>query len=118
MVSNYLNIGDYQLGRYSMSRKGAIEMNKHRYALCQKYAAKRTELKQRIYDKSISIAERMKLYYELQKLPRNSSPTRYRNRCSITGRPRGYFRFFGMSRISVRNASRIGIIPGVRQSSW
>lgn len=101
-----------------MSRKGAIATNNKRKMLYEKFYDKRNEIKSKIYDKTISISERMKLYYQLQKLPRNSSPTRYRNRCNITGRPRGYFRFFGMSRICVRNGSRQGIIPGVRQASW
>ena len=74
--------------------------------LIEKYAKKREELKlQGDYD-------------ALQKLPRNSSPIRSRNRCSVTGRPRGYVRFFGISRVKLREMAVQGLIPGVRKSSW
>lgn len=77
-----------------------------RKKLCNKYAKKRKELKKdRDYD-------------SLQKLPKNSSPVRLRNRCQLTGRSRGYLRKFGVSRISFRNLVSFGLIPGVKKSSW
>ena len=77
-----------------------------RKKLCYKYEKKRNELK------------KLKNYNALQKLPRNSCPVRLRNRCNITGRPRGYMRKFGVSRILFRKLVSFGLIPGVKKSSW
>lgn len=89
-----------------MARKSLIARNERRIALVVKYAKKRAELK-------------AKGDWEgLQKLPRNASPVRIRNRCFITGRSRGYIRSFGMSRISLREQALRGYIPGLKKSSW
>ena len=89
-----------------MARKSLIARNEKRIRLAQKYAKKRAELR-----KSGD-------WEGLQKLPRNASPVRIRNRCFITGRPRGYLRQFGMSRICLREQVAKGFIPGLRKSSW
>ncbi len=89
-----------------MAKKSVIARNNKRIKLHTKYAKKRAELK--------AAGD----FAALQKLPRNSSPTRIKNRCGITGRPRGYMRAFGLSRIKFRELSSVGEIPGVRKSSW
>lgn len=89
-----------------MAKKSVIARNNKRIKLYNKYAAKRAALK--------AAGD----YEGLQKLPKNSSPTRLKNRCGITGRPRGYLRDFGLSRIKFRELASIGEIPGVRKSSW
>ncbi len=89
-----------------MAKKSWIARQKKRERLVAKYAAKRRELKEQ--------GE----YEALQKLPRNSSPVRLRNRCAITGRSRGYIRIFGVSRIIFREMAREGKIPGIRKASW
>lgn len=101
-----------------MARKGAIQMNNYRKRLCEKYNDKRQQLKKEMRNSSLSIQEKMAIQHKLDRLPRNSSPTRHINRCFISGRPRGYMRFFGVSRIWVRNLARYGRIPGVRAASW
>lgn len=101
-----------------MASKSAIARNNKRIELCEKYRFKRAELKQKIYDKSSTPEEREIAIYELAKLPRNSSATRIRTRCSITGRPRGCYRKFGISRIVFRDYASNGLIPGVQKSSW
>jgi small subunit ribosomal protein S14 len=89
-----------------MAKKSMLARDKKRVMLNQKYAAKRAELKK------LGDGE------GLAKLPRNSSPTRLKNRCSETGRPRGYMRTFGLSRLSFREHASKGEIPGVTKSSW
>lgn len=89
-----------------MAKKSIIARDKKRQEMIQKYAAKRAELK------------RLGDYEGLHKLPRNSSPTRWTNRCNETGRPRGYMRTFGMSRISFREHASKGEVPGVTKASW
>jgi small subunit ribosomal protein S14 len=89
-----------------MARKSNIARDVKRQRMIQKYAAKRAELK--------SLGD----YEGLHKLPRNSSPTRWKNRCIETGRPHAYMRQFGMSRISFREHASKGEIPGVTKSSW
>jgi len=101
-----------------MSRKGAMQRNKKQEHIIEKYKVRRQELKEQIYNKDISINQRMELYWKLQKLPRYSSATRLRNRCSITGRPRGYISEFGISRITFRKLARDGMLAGVRRASW
>ena len=83
-----------------------------------KYRARRQALKAQIIDTSLPMEERLEASRTLAKLPRNSSPVRHRNRCKVTGRPRGYLRKFGMSRISLRELAHEGKIPGVTKSSW
>jgi len=91
---------------------------KKREALVKKFAAKRGALKSRIGDQTLSMEERLEAQHRLQALPRNASPTRLRNRCSITGRPRGTFRMFGLGRNKLREAALRGDIPGLIKASW
>ena len=93
-------------------------MNKKRADLAEKYAAKRAELKAIIDDQSKSEEERYEARLKLQALPRNSTPTRQRNRCAMTGRPRGTFRKFGLARIKLREIAMRGEIPGMTKASW
>ena len=89
-----------------------------REATVKKYAAKRAELKGIIDDQTRSMEERMDAMKRLQALPRNASPSRLRNRCDLTGRPRGTFRKFGLARTKVREAAMRGDIPGLIKASW
>lgn len=100
-----------------MAKKGMIEREKKRQNLVDKYADKRAELKEQIRT-SESPRERFQLQRELQRLPRNSSRTRLHNRCNVTGRPRGYYRDFGLSRNVLREWAHKGYLPGVVKSSW
>ncbi|AFZ45615.1 SSU ribosomal protein S14P [Halothece sp. PCC 7418] len=100
-----------------MAKKGMIEREKKRQKLVDKYADKRAELKEQIRT-STSPRERFQLQRELQRLPRNSSRTRLHNRCNVTGRPRGYYRDFGLSRNVFREWAHKGYLPGVVKSSW
>lgn len=101
-----------------MAKKSAIERNKKVGRLVERYAKKRASLKAVIADKSVPAEERFAAQLKLAKLPRSSSATRYRNRCDITGRPRGYYRKLRMSRIALRDLSLLGQIPGMVKSSW
>lgn len=101
-----------------MSRKSLIQRNLKRTALYTRYFEKRNILKKGIYDKTISLEDRYKLINKLSSLSRNSSKTRLRNRCSITGRPRGFYRKMGISRIMLRDLAGKGEIPGLLKSSW
>jgi len=89
-----------------------------RAKLVEKYAAKRTSLKAIISDVDASEEDKWAAVLKLQTLPRDSSPSRQRNRCNVTGRPHGYLRKFGMSRIKVREACMRGEIPGLKKASW
>jgi small subunit ribosomal protein S14 len=89
-----------------------------REATVKKFAAKRAELKAVIDDQTRSMEERMDAMRRLQTLPRNASPVRLRNRCDITGRPRGTFRKFGLARTKIREAAMRGDIPGLIKASW
>jgi small subunit ribosomal protein S14 len=89
-----------------------------REATVKKYAAKRAELKAIIDDQTRSMEERMDAMKRLQTLPRNASPVRLRNRCDLTGRPRGTFRKFGLARTKIREAAMRGDIPGLIKASW
>jgi len=89
-----------------------------REALVKKFAARRSALKAIIDDATQSMEERLEAQRRLQLLPRNSSPTRLRNRCSLTGRPRGTFRMFGLGRNKLREAAMRGDIPGLTKASW
>lgn len=101
-----------------MAKKSAIEKNKRRARLVKSYAAKRARLKAMANDDSLPQEERFAARLKLAQLPRNASPVRIRNRCEITGRPRGYYRKFGISRIALRELASSGQIPGVVKSSW
>jgi len=101
-----------------MAKKSSIHRNKKRERLVAKYAAKRAELKKVLADPDASDEAFFLAQRAMAKLPRNSSPVRLRNRCSITGRPRAYIRRFGLSRITFRELALSGRIPGVTKSSW
>lgn len=101
-----------------MAKTALIEREKKREKLVAKYAKKYEELKAAANDAKKSDEERMAARLELQKLPRNANPTRQRNRCEITGRPRGTFRQFGLARAKIREMAFAGEIPGVTKASW
>jgi small subunit ribosomal protein S14 len=101
-----------------MPKTSAIERNKKRTRLAEKYAKKRAELKATLLNPATTDEEFFAAQKKLQKLPKNSSPVRIRNRCSLSGRPRGYNRRFGVSRIQFRELALAGKIPGVTKSSW
>jgi len=101
-----------------VTKLALIEREKKRTKTVAKYAAKRAELKAIIDDVSKSEEERYEARLKLQQLPRNASPTRQRNRCALTGRPRGTFRKFGLARSKIREIAFRGEIPGVTKASW
>jgi small subunit ribosomal protein S14 len=101
-----------------MAKTSAVEKNKRRRALVKSYSAKRKELKAIIMDQKLPIEERFRAQLKLAALPRNSSATRIRNRCEVTGRPRAYYRKLRMSRIALRELGAIGLVPGLVKSSW
>lgn len=101
-----------------MAKKSAVEKNKKRIRLAEKYKIRRLELKARVKDTSLSLEERVEAQEQLQALPKNSSPVRIRKRCGVTGRPRGYMGLFGLSRIKFREFALQGILPGVKKASW
>jgi small subunit ribosomal protein S14 len=101
-----------------MAKKSSIEKNNRRRRLVKQYAGRRARLKQITEDLSLPVEERFAAQLKLAELPRNSSPTRVRNRCEITGRARGYYRKLRMSRIALRELSSQGQIPGMTKSSW
>jgi small subunit ribosomal protein S14 len=95
-----------------------VNREKRRAKLVAKYAARRAELKAIISDPDVSFDERQDAMFRLQKLPRDSSPVRQRNRCAISGRPRGFYRKFGLGRNKLREAAMRGDVPGLRKASW
>jgi small subunit ribosomal protein S14 len=101
-----------------MAKKSSIEKNNRRMRLAKQYAAKRTKLKAAAVDPNLGDQERFAARLKLNELPRNSSPQRVRNRCEITGRPRGNYRKLKMSRIALRVMGNDGKIPGMVKSSW
>ncbi|MEL0019447.1 MAG: 30S ribosomal protein S14 [Rickettsiales bacterium] len=101
-----------------MAKKSAIERNKKRVRLSQKFAGKRERLKAIADDRELPAEERFAARMKLAQLPRNSSPVRIRNRCELTGRPRGFYRKFKLSRIALRELASSGHIPGMTKSSW
>ncbi len=101
-----------------MAKKSAVEKNEKRKRMVVKYAAKRARLKAMAKDETLPMEERFLARLKLAELPRDSAPNRVRNRCEVTGRPRGYYRKFRMSRISFRDLASVGHIPGVVKSSW
>ncbi len=101
-----------------MAKKSAINKNHKRQKLAAQYAAKRTKLKAIAMDENLSLEERFKARLKLAELPRNSAPSRVRNRCEVSGRPRGYYRKLKMSRIALRDFGSSGQIPGLVKSSW
>jgi len=101
-----------------MAKKSMINREKRREQLVKKYAARRARLREIISSPNSSTAERDDAVATLQSLPRDSSASRRRNRCQITGRPRGYYRKFGLSRTKLREATMRGEIPGLGKASW
>ena len=101
-----------------MAKKSSIEKNNRRRTLSKKLSGRRSRLKAITQNKSLPMEERFAAALKLAQLPRNSSPTRIRNRCEVTGRPRGFYRKLKMSRIALRELGSKGIIPGLVKSSW
>jgi small subunit ribosomal protein S14 len=101
-----------------MAKKSAVNRNLRVKKLVDQYAEKRKSLKAIASDESLPLEERFEARLKLAELPRNASPVRYRNRCEVTGRPRGYYRKLKMSRISLRDLGSHGLIPGLVKSSW
>ncbi|MDR0625229.1 MAG: 30S ribosomal protein S14 [Holosporales bacterium] len=101
-----------------MAKLSSIENNKRRQRLIAGKAATRAALKSFIYNKETGFIDRLAAVHKLAEMPRNSSRVRYRNRCEVTGRPRGFYRFFRMSRIALRDYASAGLLPGVVKASW
>lgn len=101
-----------------MAKVSAIDKNKKRKARALSSKSKRAALKEIIYNKSVSLEERFEAVQKLSKLPRNTSLVRVRNRCELTGRPRGNYRFFGLCRNMLRELASSGKLPGVIKASW
>lgn len=101
-----------------MAKKSSVEKNNKRIQMVAQYKARRAVLKAATVDLSLSLEDRMAAQAKLSSLPKNSSAVRVRNRCSQTGRSRGYMRFFGVSRIVFRELASAGLLPGVRKASW
>jgi small subunit ribosomal protein S14 len=101
-----------------MARKASIEKEKRRANLCKLKQEKRKALKAKAADIHATEEERHEARIALNKLPRNSSPVRHRNRCQLTGRARGYLRKFKVSRLCFREMASIGLVPGVTKASW
>jgi len=101
-----------------MAKKSMVARDVRRKKAVEKYAAKRAELKKTVSNINLSEEERAAAVVALQKLPRNGSPSRMRNRCAMTGRPRGYYRRFGLSRNKLRELMMRGEVPGVVKASW
>lgn len=101
-----------------MAKVSMINREKRRTKLVGKYVKKRAVLKVIIANPEVEFEEKQQAMFALQKLPRDSSPVRQRNRCEITGRPRGFYRKFGLSRNKLREATMRGDVPGLRKASW
>ena len=101
-----------------MAKLSSINKNEKRKKLVQKFAAKYAALKATADDQSLDETERLIARLKMAELPRNANPTRVRNRCELTGRPRAYYRKFKLSRIMLRELANKGLIPGVTKSSW
>jgi small subunit ribosomal protein S14 len=101
-----------------MAKKGMIEKNNRRTRLTAQQAAKRARLKAIIMNKEANLEDRFAATLKLAQMPRNASATRIKNRCEVTGRPRGYYRKLRMSRIAMRDLGNSGLVPGLTKSSW
>lgn len=101
-----------------MAKVSAVEKNNRRRKLTDRHAEKRAALKAIIMNKELPIEDRFKAQLKLSEMPRNSAKTRIRNRCEVSGRPRGYYRKMKLSRIAMRDLGSIGKIPGLVKSSW
>ena len=100
-----------------MARKSLIEREKKKIKLVEKFSQKRSALKDE-QRKAATFEEKMDIQRKLQKLPRNSNPSRVVRRCSLTGRPKGVYRKFGLSRAKLRELAMAGNLPGIKKSSW
>ena len=101
-----------------MAKTSAVEKNRKRIRMVKKFASRRARLKAIASDQSVPAEERFAARLKLAELPRNSAPTRVRNRCEVSGRPRSYYRKFKVSRIALRDLASNGHIPGMVKSSW
>jgi len=101
-----------------MAKTSAVEKNRKRIRMVKRFSSKRARLKAIANDQSVPAEERFSARLKLAELPRNSAPTRIRNRCELSGRPRGYYRKFKISRIALRDLASSGQIPGMVKSSW
>ncbi len=101
-----------------MAKLSSINKNERRKKLVKQYAGKYAKLKAVAADESLDESERLIARLKMAELPRNANPTRVRNRCATTGRPRGYYRKFGLNRIELRDKGNKGLIPGLTKSSW
>ena len=101
-----------------MAKLSSINKNERRKKLAKKYAGQIARLKAIANDESRDETERLIARLKLAEIPRNGNPTRVRNRCATTGRPRGYYRKFGLCRVELRDLANKGMIPGVTKSSW
>ena len=101
-----------------MAKQSSIQKNMNREKIVNKFKSRRNSLKKMIIKKNLSMEERFKIQSKLNDLPRDSSNIRVRNRCKITGRTRGVYRKFGLSRIAFRDLASDGKLPGVVKSSW
>lgn len=101
-----------------MAKTNMVERDKRRARTVQKYAAKRAQLKELVRSPGTSPEDRIAAQEKLQSLPRDASPTRMRNRCGLTGRPRGVYRKFGLARTKIREVANRGEIPGLVKASW
>ncbi|CAG7590067.1 MAG: 30S ribosomal protein S14 [Candidatus Midichloria sp.] len=101
-----------------MAKTSIVQRNKKRIRMADNNRAKRQELKNVIYNKNLSLEERFQAQLKLAKIPRNSSKTRIRNMCEITGRTKGFYRDFKVSRICLRELASKGLLPGVKKASW
>jgi small subunit ribosomal protein S14 len=101
-----------------MAKTSSVERDRKRRRLAKKFSGRRARLKEIANDRNLPAEERFAARLKLAELPRNSSPTRARNRCELSGRPRGYYRKLRMSRIALRDYASKGLIPGMIKSSW
>ncbi len=101
-----------------MAKKSQINRDNRRKILIARHAARRAELRKKLNDPSVSIEEKIAVQQAFAKLPRNSCPTRLNNRCNVSGRSKGYYKKFGISRIALRELALAGQLPGMRKSSW
>lgn len=101
-----------------MAKVSSVEKNRHRERLVKQYSGRRMRLKAIANNETLSLEERFKARLQLAELPRNSSPSRVRSRCQLTGRPRAVYRKFKLSRIALRELASAGLIPGMTKSSW
>lgn len=101
-----------------MAKLSSVKKNEHRMKLVKKYAGQYAKLRAMANDQNLDESERLIARLKMAEVPRNGNPTRVRNRCSTTGRPRGYYRKFRLCRIELRDMANKGLIPGITKSSW